>query len=98
MMVTSRVSLGLSAEYLFPVPSLETPSAADFDARNIDAIASSPSTALFCQTASNRGRRFELTDENVWPVVEICRLLQGQPLPIILVAKRAPVTATFSNW
>ena len=89
MVVTSRVLLGIGGEYLFPLPSLETPSHADFDRGDIEAIARNPSVALFCQTASHRGRPFELTPETAWAVTEICRLLQGQPLPIILVAKRA---------
>ncbi len=56
---------------------------------DIRAIGHNEAVRLFCQAASSRGRRFELDAATAIPVVQICQLLQGQPLPIILVAKRA---------
>ncbi len=89
VLTTSREPLGMSAETVWRVPSLNTPGDADV---SISALASSDAVRLFVARVRNRARAgFRLTDGNGGAVAEICRRLDGIPLALELAAARARV-------
>jgi predicted ATPase/DNA-binding CsgD family transcriptional regulator len=85
-LVTSRMTLRLSAEHEFAVPPLP---AIDLNARHSLAdIASNPAVALFMRQAGAVQPNFRLTDETADTIAAICRRLDGLPLAIELAAAR----------
>ncbi|HMF28491.1 MAG TPA: hypothetical protein VKE42_06945, partial [Candidatus Cybelea sp.] len=72
ILATSREPLKVAGERAYRVPSL----------------GASGAIALFAERARDADYRFELTDENVGVVAEICRRLDGIPLAIELAAAR----------
>jgi predicted ATPase/DNA-binding CsgD family transcriptional regulator len=86
VMVTSRLVLHLTAEYLFPVPPLVVPSPA------LSVVASHlgqlEAVQLFAVRARAAAADFTLTNENAADVAEICRRLDGLPLAIELAVAR----------
>ena len=82
IVVTSRVSLQLQAEWLFHLEGLAVPDASEPDP------AAAPSVRLFLQrmqTSSNRSP----TPEDVASIGHICRLVEGMPLAIEIAASLA---------
>jgi predicted ATPase/class 3 adenylate cyclase len=78
VLATSREGLRLSAEHLWPVPSLAVSDGED-----------SPGVRLFVERARAASPRFTLDREaDALAVVEICRRLDGIPLAIELAAAR----------
>ena len=84
VLATSREGLGTNGERLVLVRSLAVP---DDDAIGHDARATA-AVRLFVDRAVAARQTFELTDENLAPVVQICRRLDGIPLGIELAAAR----------
>jgi predicted ATPase len=84
ILATSREGLGTGGERLILVRSLVLPddSARDKNARATAAV------RLFTDRAVAARSDFEITDENLAPVVQICRRLDGIPLAIELAAAR----------
>ena len=78
---TSRAPLRVRGEREYPVPPLAVPElgrgAAELGGR-----------ALFVERAQEAKPSFELTDDNLEAVAEICRRLEGIPLAIELAAAR----------
>jgi DNA-binding CsgD family transcriptional regulator/tetratricopeptide (TPR) repeat protein len=85
---------------VYPVSGLAWPSIdarlEDFpqDLMQYDAI------RLFVERARAISPKFELTPENAWPTVEICRRLDGLPLALELASARANVLTVqeISTW
>ncbi len=87
VLVTSRTTLRLSAERVFPVPPLTLP-----DPDTADAVAASQTEAVQLFLARARAVKPDFTlDDNAGAVAEICRRLDGLPLAIELAAARVPV-------
>ena len=86
VLATSRVALGLRAEWEYPVPPL--PLAADPASLPVSDLAESPAVALFVDRARAVHPGFKLTEHNAAAVAEICRRLEGLPLAIELAAAR----------
>ncbi|MDH6280090.1 protein kinase domain-containing protein [Prescottella agglutinans] len=86
ILATSREPLGIQGETVFRVPPLATP---DLE-RRPGAGKAPPSEAmtLFAERAAAAEPGFELTESNKETVAEICRHLDGLPLPIELAAAR----------
>jgi predicted ATPase/class 3 adenylate cyclase len=90
-LASSRESLGIAGEQVYPVPVLGlpkepgTPTAADI--RDADAV------LLFLERARAVRPGFALTDENAPAVAAICRRLDGLPLAIELAASRTNLLA-----
>ena len=84
--VSSRESLRIRGEQLFPLETLAPPPT---DA-SIEAVRANAAVQLFAERAS-AGGRFSLTDGNAPHVAELVRLLDGLPLAIELAAARARV-------
>lgn len=80
ILVTSRVTLRLSAEHVFAVEPLPTTST------GYNELA--PATALFVDRARLVHPDLELTDENIRAIDAICHKVDGLPLAIELAAAR----------
>ncbi|MEK6223189.1 MAG: adenylate/guanylate cyclase domain-containing protein, partial [Chloroflexota bacterium] len=88
ILATSREGLGIMGESIFQVPSLTLPIdnlPALAEAQNYEAI------HLFTQRAQAVNNQFELTEETLPAVIQICRRLDGIPLAIELAASRANI-------
>lgn len=86
ILTTSRASLHLRDERIYPVPPLPLPD--DTLARLLDELETNPSIKLFVQQARAVNPDFELTGENALVVATICTRLDGLPLAIELAAAR----------
>ncbi|MGJ3508452.1 ATP-binding protein [Enemella sp. A6] len=84
VLTTSLGPLGLSSEYVIPVPPLGVP---DADA-GTESVADSEAVRLLLQRAAQTGVNIEVTDENAAAVTELCKHLDGMPLAIELAAVR----------
>src|SRR5215210_751158 len=85
VLATSRERLDLSAEELYPVPSLDLPHGTE----GLSELKRIAAVALFTDRAAARDPSFQL-DVGTAPVVaEICRRLDGLPLAIELAAARS---------
>ena len=81
VLVTSRVHLNLPGEWIFDLGGLDIPPvSAD------DEIEKSSAASLFTQSARRVRPEFALVQSNKFLVGEICRLVKGMPLAIILAA------------
>ena len=86
LLVTSRTPLRLRGEQAYRVPQLGLP-----DLRqpaSVAEVAGSESVRLFVERAQAAAEDFEVNDENVEAVAEICVRLDGLPLAIELAAPR----------
>ncbi|HYF61836.1 MAG TPA: AAA family ATPase, partial [Herpetosiphonaceae bacterium] len=84
ILVTSQMALGSDREHIFEVPPLAYPGPGEEVApeRLLDYSA----VALFVDRLQTVQPRFRLTAEHARPIIEICRLVQGLPLAIELIA------------
>jgi predicted ATPase/class 3 adenylate cyclase len=87
VLVTSRETLRIRAEKVFPVPPLSL--AHPEDAASV--IAESEAVALFTDRARAVRPDFAVTDDNASTIAEICLRLDGLPLAIELAAARLNV-------
>ncbi|HEX6145326.1 MAG TPA: adenylate/guanylate cyclase domain-containing protein [Acidimicrobiia bacterium] len=87
IVVTSRETLRVRAEHVFPVPPLSLPHPKDPTA----SIAEAESVQLFAERARAVRPGFAITDENAVVIAEICLRLDGLPLAIELAAARLNV-------
>ena len=87
VVVTSRETLRVRAEHVFPVPPLSLPHPKDSTA----SIADSEAVQLFTERARAVRPDFMVTDENASGIAEICLRLDGLPLAIELAAARLNV-------
>jgi predicted ATPase len=85
-LATSQESLKCSGEQVYRLGGLTVPEALD-----LDAAAESGAVALFIERAHALDPRFRLGADNLAPVVEICRRLDGIPLAIEFAAARVPL-------
>ncbi len=85
LLLTSQVALDVAPEYAYVVPPLAFPHA-ELDTLALDEMREYPAVALFVDRMQVVQPQFQLTSDNVAAVVEICRLVQGFPLAIELVA------------
>ena len=86
ILATSRESLRILGEWLYPVPAFEVPS----EPSSIDntTITKFPALTLFAERARAVRPDFTLNHENVKTVSAICAHLDGLPLGIELIAAR----------
>jgi predicted ATPase/DNA-binding SARP family transcriptional activator/Tfp pilus assembly protein PilF len=88
ILVTTRQSLHLHAEWIFDVAGLPYPQTHDgLDLNQIpDTYAA---LALFASAARRVQNSFVLDDETLAPVLDICKLVDGMPLALELAAAQA---------
>ena len=84
VVATSREPLGIDGEHLAIVPPLGLPEAGQDPA----AAREHPSVQLFADRAAAVSAGFEVDEDTVEAVIEICRRLDGLPLAIELAAAR----------
>lgn len=83
IMITSRVALNVQAEHLLSVSGMGYPEQSPTtltDALGYSAV------QLFVQDARRVRPGFEPTDDELAQIVQICRLVQGMPLGLVLAA------------
>ncbi len=86
ILVTSRESLSLPSERIFPLDCLPFPRADELE--NLDVISASPAVQLFVERSRQVRPDFDLNKQNAKPIAEICRRLDGLALGIELAASR----------
>ncbi|GAA4012896.1 ATP-binding protein [Streptomyces plumbiresistens] len=86
VLATSRQSLGLMGEHVFPVQPLSVPE--EGTAISAGSVLHYEAVKLFVERARAVRPTFELTDDNVRAVTAVCRRLDGIPLAIELAAAR----------
>jgi len=89
IMVTSRESLQLSGEYVYPVPTLTVPDPKRMP--SLAALTQYEAVALFIDRALMVKPSFSVTNESAPAIAEICYQLDGLPLAIELAAARVRV-------
>ena len=89
ILVTSRIILQLPGEMEYQVSPLSLPHLNS--SNTLESLENVPSIALFAQRAQLTRRNFQLTQENIVTVAEICIRLDGLPLAIELAAARTKI-------
>jgi predicted ATPase len=87
LLVTSREPLHLRGEHIRSVPPLALPSG-DLKQQSLEQLTQSEALRLFVERAMAVRSDFEVTNDNVAAVTEICVRLDGLPLAIELAAAR----------
>ncbi|HEX2421060.1 MAG TPA: AAA family ATPase, partial [Acidimicrobiia bacterium] len=87
VIVTSRETLRVRAEHVFPVPPLSLP----HPKHPLAEIAAAEAVQLFAERAGAVRPDFAITEENASVIAEICNRLDGLPLAIELAAARLNV-------
>jgi predicted ATPase/DNA-binding SARP family transcriptional activator len=88
VLATSRESLGVQGEAIYTMPSLPLPEA---DGESLEVLTEFESIQLFAERATLVLPSFQLTQENIQAVVNICRKVDGIPLAIELAAARVNI-------
>lgn len=88
IMVTSRESLRVPGEWLYPVPALIVPAETQVKTLSEQAADQFSALRLFAERARAARPGFALTTDNLAVVSSICRQLDGLPLAIELIASR----------
>lgn len=86
ILATSRESLRIPGEWLYPVPALDSPDKTS--PLDPEAAAHFPALTLFAERARAVRSDFALKQENVQTVAKVCAHLDGLPLAIELIAAR----------
>ena len=83
VMVTSRAGLNAQGEHILPVPGMGYP---EQPLADLSAALEYSAVKLFIQDAQRVRPGFEPTGEDLAQVIQICQLVQGMPLGILLAA------------
>jgi predicted ATPase/DNA-binding CsgD family transcriptional regulator len=89
ILATSRIPLRLSGEIEYPVSTF--PAVPARQSSSFESVEHNPAVALFVERARSIRSDFELNDDNIEAIVDICRRLDGLPLAIELAAARLKV-------
>lgn len=85
-LITSRVILHATGEYIIPISPLDLPNERQGSSSQL--AGRSAAVQLFCERAAAAQPAFALTDANAAAISEICRRVDGLPLAIELAAAR----------
>lgn len=86
LVATSRESMRISGEWIYPVPAFDVPR--EISSVEIESALKLPALTLFAERARAVRPDFELNSENAKTVAAICARLDGLPLAIELIAAR----------
>ncbi|MEM7538068.1 MAG: tetratricopeptide repeat protein [Chloroflexota bacterium] len=84
ILTTSRQSIQLQEEYLFPLSGMALPT--EELLQPLDAFIQTDAIQLFQQTARQNAPTFAITDKNRAAIAQFCMKVQGTPLAIVLGA------------
>ena len=87
VLATSRTPLRLAGEHEYPVPPLELPDSGG--SMSFEQLAANDAVRLFSARAGAVDPAFQLDEDNVAAVAEVCARLDGLPLAIELAAARS---------
>lgn len=93
LLITSRETLHLRGEYIYPVPPLELPQT-NYKQQSVEQITKYEAVRLFIDRAVMVKPDFNVSGENASIIAEICLRLDGLPLAIELAAARINVFST----
>ena len=85
-LVTSRARLRVQGERLYPVAGMNHPDSASISAVSVEDVDQYSALKLFLSGARGMQPGFELTTANVTDVAQICYVVDGMPLGILLAA------------
>ena len=88
ILATSREALRVPGEVVRHVPALSTPTSTR--AMDLEQLAQFEAIALFRARAAESMPGFQLTEENIQAVADVCAQLDGIPLAVELAAARLP--------
>ena len=88
VLVTSRESLRVPGEWLYPVPPLALPSESQLRTLTLEAADQFSALHLFAERARAVRPDFSVAPDNVSSIAAICQRLDGLPLAIELIASR----------
>ena len=91
ILATSREPLAIPGETIYPVSGLAWPAVSATLEVNPQDLMQYDAVRLFVERARAISPSFDLTSENGWPTVEICRRLDGLPLALELASARVNV-------
>jgi predicted ATPase/DNA-binding SARP family transcriptional activator len=83
VLVTSRIGLNVQGEYLLTIPGMKYP---EQTLVNLSDALDFGAVQLFVQDARRVRPGFEPNDDDLTHIIQICRLVQGMPLGILLAA------------
>jgi predicted ATPase/DNA-binding SARP family transcriptional activator len=86
VLVTSRISLNLQGEWIYRVPALEVQHPARNSPSEVDRVRQCDAVELFATSARCVRPEFEVAEQELQEVAQICRLAQGIPLAILIAA------------
>lgn len=89
ILASGREALGITGEVSYRVPSLALPDITQ--PPDFESLRKNDSVRLFGQRAASAFPKFQLTDENVYVIAQICQCLDGIPLAIELAAAKVRV-------
>ncbi len=84
VLATSREALGLIGEHVWPVPPLSLPN--PYQPLSLDKVRQGEAARLFVDRTVAISSDFELTEQNISAVAQVCQRLEGIPLAIELAA------------
>ncbi len=89
LLVTSRVVLNLSGEWVYPVPGLSYPRSSPSETRatfpSMEELSRFPAIQLFIERARRVQHNFSAADE-MEGIVQICQVVEGLPLALEIAA------------
>jgi predicted ATPase/DNA-binding SARP family transcriptional activator len=86
ILATSRARLNVRGEHLHPIPGMDVPPLPSLSGRGAGDEGEYSAVKLFLASARRVRPDFELTDETLSGVVQVCHLVEGMPLGILLAA------------
>lgn len=86
VLITSQQPIGVAAEQLYRLATLDVP-----DHATLEAAAMSGAVALLVERVAALDPNFKLNAANVQAVVDVCRLLDGIALALEMAAARVPL-------
>ena len=89
LLVTSRQRLDLQAEWIYDLAGLSVPEIGGSSAEFEDRVSKSEAVQLFFQGARRVARTRQFEAEGIRDIVQICQLVEGNPLAIELAAAQS---------
>jgi len=86
IIVTSRASLGLQGEQLYPVGGLRVPAMEEIHTGSLDELSQYSAVQLFLSSALRARPDLHTTADDLARIVRICHIVEGMPLAITLAA------------